>query len=198
MSTDGTAMVAGRTAYELVLQPKDAGSLVESVHIAIDGKTHVPTRVQVFAKNAEQPRLRGGLHLLRPDHTGPSVFTFNPPPGTKVTEGSAQAARGASPRHRRVTPARSHGGRRRQAEDRRHRAGPRSSSPSCPPADGSKAPSGSGQLADDAQGPARGQRHAGARDTCCGARLFSALLTDDGRVAVGAVAPEALYAALAS
>ena len=27
--------------------------------------------------------------------------------------------------------------------------------------------------------------------------LFSALLTDDGRVAVGAVAPEALYAALA-
>ena len=28
--------------------------------------------------------------------------------------------------------------------------------------------------------------------------LFSALLTDDGRVVVGAVAPEALYAALGS
>ena len=40
VSTDGTAVVAGRNAYELVLEPKDTGSLVESVRIAIDGKTH--------------------------------------------------------------------------------------------------------------------------------------------------------------
>ena len=41
-----------------------------SVRIAIDGKTHVPTRVQVFAHGRGQARLRGRLHLLRPDHPG--------------------------------------------------------------------------------------------------------------------------------
>src|SRR5680860_1232989 len=55
VSTDGTATVAGRSAYELLLQPRDSHSLVGSVRIAVDGATHVPTRVQVFAKNADNP-----------------------------------------------------------------------------------------------------------------------------------------------
>ena len=88
VSTDGTATVAGRPAYELVLQPKDAGSLVESVHIAIDGKTHVPTRVQAFAKNHQDPSFEVGFTSFDPSTPASSAFGFNPPPGTKVTEGS--------------------------------------------------------------------------------------------------------------
>ena len=42
--------VAGRDAYELVLDPNDDGSLIEQVRIAIDGETRQPLRVQVFAR----------------------------------------------------------------------------------------------------------------------------------------------------
>ena len=88
VSTDGTAVVAGRSAYELVLRPRSSDSLVGSVRIAIDGKTHVPTRVQVYAKNAKSPSLQVGFTSFDPTTPDPSVFGFNPPPGTKVTQGS--------------------------------------------------------------------------------------------------------------
>ena len=48
VSLDGTASVAGRDAYELVLEPKDELTLVEEVRIAVDGETSVPLRVQAF------------------------------------------------------------------------------------------------------------------------------------------------------
>src|SRR5690348_9454706 len=37
--TSGTAHVAGRAAYELVLEPRDPGSLIGQVRIAVDGAT---------------------------------------------------------------------------------------------------------------------------------------------------------------
>ena len=52
VSVDGTASVAGRSAYELVLKPRDTRSLVGDVRIAIDAKTDVPLRVQVLAEGA--------------------------------------------------------------------------------------------------------------------------------------------------
>ena len=46
--TVGSAeQVAGRPAYELVLEPKDPLTTVETVRIAVDGETSVPLRVQV-------------------------------------------------------------------------------------------------------------------------------------------------------
>ena len=76
VSTDGTAVVAGRSAYELLLQPRDTGSLVGSVRIAIDGATHVPTRVQVFARGAGKPAFEVGFTSfdpLRPARVGVPV-----------------------------------------------------------------------------------------------------------------------------
>ncbi|HEY0868930.1 MAG TPA: hypothetical protein VGD55_00885, partial [Acidothermaceae bacterium] len=46
---DRTARVAGRAAYQLLLTPKDARSLIGSVRIAVDSATSVPLRVQIFA-----------------------------------------------------------------------------------------------------------------------------------------------------
>lgn len=86
VSTDGTAVVAGRSAYELVLQPRDTRSLVGSVRIAIDGETHVPTRVQIFAGGATEPAFEVGFTSFDPTVPPLSVFAFNPPPGTDVTE----------------------------------------------------------------------------------------------------------------
>ena len=52
VTVDGTASVAGRSAYELVLAPRDTRSLVGDVRIAVDSKTSVPLRVQVHAAGA--------------------------------------------------------------------------------------------------------------------------------------------------
>jgi outer membrane lipoprotein-sorting protein len=192
VSTDGTATVAGRSAYELVLQPKDVGSLVESVRIAIDGKTHVPTRVQVFAKNSQNPSFEVGFTSFDPTTPSSSAFGFNPPPGTKVTEGSGSKTpdEAAGPDKGLVGHPDKTGA---QPQPKIVGTGWSSVVIAHVPA---QATSESGQLT----------RMLKVLPTVTGAwgsghllrgTLFSALLTDDGRVAVGPVAPEALYAALA-
>jgi outer membrane lipoprotein-sorting protein len=196
--TDGTAVVAGRSAYELVLEPRDDGSLVDSVRIAVDGATHVPTRVQVFAKGLRRPALEVGFSSFDPGTPSPSVFRFNPPPGTKVTE-SAGSPLGAPTRHRATAgapPARG------------------SSVPTPPKVVGkgwasvvvAKVPPGAltragglGNLGSASSVLARLPRVSGSWGSgrLLSGTLFSALLTDDGRLVVGAVTPAALYAALA-
>ena len=96
VTTSGTATVAGRSAYELVLKPKEATSLVAQVRVAIDGTEHVPLRVQVFAKSVADPVFEvafSAVDFSRPDA---AQFAFNPPPGTTVTEGKAMAGPGAT------------------------------------------------------------------------------------------------------
>ena len=187
--TSGTATVAGRSAYELVLRPRERGSLVDSVRIAIDGKTRVPTRVQVFAKHVAKPALEVGFTSFDPSRPPRSMFRFNPPPHTKVTDSGSAA------------PSKAHADQGRSAKQKDDAGSPPrvvgkgwtsvvvahvpsgalTGSPTTarmlaalPPVSGSW---GSGRL---------------LRGT-----LFSAVLTNDGRVAVGAVAPDALYTALA-
>ena len=194
VSTDGTATVAGRKAYELALKPKDSGSLVDSVHIAIDGKTHVPTRVQVFAKNSQDPSFEVGFTSFDPSTPAASTFTFNPPPGTKVTEGSGVQ----SPET----------GSDKGLGDHADKAGPEPKPTlvgkgwtsvvvaKLPAGATSGSDSDSGQLTQMLKVLPKVSGSWGSGHLLQGT-LFSAVLTDDGRVAVGAVAPEALYAALA-
>jgi outer membrane lipoprotein-sorting protein len=192
VSSDGTAVVAGRPAYELVLQPRDAGSLVESVRIAIDGKTHVPTRVQVFARNSQDPSFEVGFTSFDPSTPSSTAFSFNPPPGTKVTEGFApksHEARGAEK------------GLRSPADQASAAAKPRIVGTGWTSVVVARLPEGA------TSGDGQVSRMLGVLPRVSGTwgsghllkgTLFSALLTDDGRVVVGAVAPEALYAALGS
>ena len=92
VSTDGSATVAGHAAYELVLAPKDTSSLISQVRIAIDGKAHVPTRVEVFAKSAPQrPVFEIAFTQVSFQRPDAGVFAFSPPPGAKVTEGDSDA-----------------------------------------------------------------------------------------------------------
>ena len=86
VTTDNTTRVAGRAAYDLVLSPRAQGSLIDSVHIAIDGKTHVPLRVQVFSEKAENPAFQVGFSSVDFSRPDAAQFRFNPPPGTKVTQ----------------------------------------------------------------------------------------------------------------
>ena len=199
VSTDGTATVAGRPAYELLLQPRDTGSLVGSVRIAVDGKTHVPTRVQVFARNSSTPAFEVAFTHFDPTTPDTSLFTFNPPPGTKVTEsGSATAPEG------------------HQAPSQAPSQSP-SQSPAQSPA-GAPRVVGQGwtsvvvmdvpaaSTSNPSTGPGSLSRVLTALPEVSGSwgsghllrgTLFSALLTDNGKLVVGAVSPEKLYAALA-
>jgi outer membrane lipoprotein-sorting protein len=85
-----SATIAGRDAYELVLNPRDNASLVDQVRIAIDAKEHVPLRFEVFAVGTAEPVFQ--LAFTQVDFARPTAgqFTFNPPPGAKVTEGSGR------------------------------------------------------------------------------------------------------------
>jgi hypothetical protein len=186
--TDGTAVVAGRSAYELLLEPRDRGSLVGSVRIAIDGATHVPTRVQVFARNAGKPSFEVGFTSFDPTPPAASVFGFNPPPGTRTTQ-----APGLSPA--KVPGSRSQHLRGDRAGGRPEVTGTGWASVVVAPVPTGGTPASSPLTRALKVLPVvRGGWGSGhlLRGT-----LFSAVLTDDGRVAVGAVAPERLYAALA-
>ncbi|MGP3910760.1 LolA family protein [Nonomuraea sp. 10N515B] len=81
-----TAEVAGRSAYQLVLAPKDEGSLVQEVRIALDGETYVPLQVQLFAKGSAEPAYQVGFTQVTFTTPAEENFAFTPPAGAKVEE----------------------------------------------------------------------------------------------------------------
>ena len=86
VTTEGTAEVADRAAYELVLAPKDTGSLIGQVRIAIDAEQRIPLRVRVIAKDATEPAFEVGFSQISFETPGPEQFQFSPPPGATVTD----------------------------------------------------------------------------------------------------------------
>ncbi|WP_235046806.1 LolA family protein [Arthrobacter nitrophenolicus] len=78
--------VAGRTAYNLVLEPRTDATVVGKVAIAVDGETGMPLSVQVTARGASSPSFRAGFTSLSLDAPDDSLFTFAPPPGSPVKE----------------------------------------------------------------------------------------------------------------
>lgn len=188
VTTDPTAVVAGRPAYELVLTPKDSQTLVGTVRIAIDGRTHIPTRVQVYAKGSPgQPAFEIGFTSFDPHAPSSSVFAFNPPPGATVKEGVARHQLGSGSSD---TP------------------GPFDHSTSTRPTvvgDGwstiaiGSVPAGAagGTLGDVVRHLPTVTGSWGSGHVLKGT-LFTAILTDDGRLAVGSVPEQALTTALAT
>ncbi|MFE7116463.1 outer membrane lipoprotein carrier protein LolA [Streptomyces sp. NPDC057654] len=86
VSVDGTAKVAGRDAYQLSIKPKQSGSTVESVRISVDAKNGVPLKVTVNPKSGGKPVVDAGFTKVDFGKPAASTFDFTPPKGTKVTE----------------------------------------------------------------------------------------------------------------
>jgi hypothetical protein len=84
VTVPGTTVVAGRDAYQLAIAPRSSQSLVGSVVIAVDAKTHLPLSVQVLARGASSPAFQIGFTSLSFARPAMSNFTFTPPPGAKV------------------------------------------------------------------------------------------------------------------
>jgi outer membrane lipoprotein-sorting protein len=99
---DPADTVAGRPVYELVLQPQPTErTLLREVRIALDGQTRMPLGLTVLANGSTQPALQLAFTELTFGPQPSSLFQFHPPPGAKVTDHStrlASASRGRSAR----------------------------------------------------------------------------------------------------
>ncbi|MFE9563632.1 outer membrane lipoprotein carrier protein LolA [Streptomyces sp. NPDC006487] len=84
-----TAQVAGRDAYQLVLKPKGTGSTVASVKIAVDAKNGMPLRVQLLSTDGGKPIVDAGFTKVDFAKPAADTFAFTPPKDAKVTEGAA-------------------------------------------------------------------------------------------------------------
>jgi outer membrane lipoprotein-sorting protein len=90
VTTGNTARVAGRDAYELVLAPRDAGSLIREIRLAIDAEHGIPLGVQVFGTESD-PAVDVRFTQISFAAPDPAQFRFNPPPGATVTEDAPPA-----------------------------------------------------------------------------------------------------------
>jgi outer membrane lipoprotein-sorting protein len=196
LTTSGVAKVAGRDAYELILTPTSSQTLVSRVIVAMDAETHVPLRVQVFSTRLPGPAFEVGFTSVDFSVPDASLFSFTPPPGAVVTEHAVAGESGLEPGPGLATG--------QLAEPTVVGTGweqvvigsvPADLIGGQDPATGSPGP-GAGALALLQALPTTTGAWGSGR--IVNGTLFSAILTDDGRYAVGAVPSEALAAALAA
>ncbi|MEW2267086.1 outer membrane lipoprotein carrier protein LolA [Streptomyces sp. NPDC047853] len=190
VTVDGTAQVAGRDAYRLVIKPKQSGSTVGAVTVAVDAGTGMPLKFTLTPASGGAAVVDAGftqVDFAKPDA---STFDFTPPKGAKVTEGDEAAG----------------------APEREHRAG----GGLAEGADGLKVigegwnaiatfdTGGQGGLPTAAAGGGLGGFLGSFGDQVKGdfgtgtvfkTRLVNALITDDGQVYAGAVTKDALVEA---
>ncbi|WP_312721150.1 DUF2092 domain-containing protein [Mobilicoccus sp.] len=92
VSTTSVSRVAGRDAYELVLTPKQKDTLVKDVRLAVDGETMIPLRVQVFSTRLSSPAYEVGFSSIDMGDVEDRMFTFTPPAGTTLEKQDLSAA----------------------------------------------------------------------------------------------------------
>ncbi|MBC3192520.1 outer membrane lipoprotein carrier protein LolA [Pseudonocardia sp. C8] len=83
---DGTTDVAGRPAYTLVLAPQPGErTVLREVRVAVDAESRIPLELTVRGTGPD-PVLRAGFDDVTFGPQDPSLFTFTPPPGATVEE----------------------------------------------------------------------------------------------------------------
>ncbi|MFJ2871945.1 outer membrane lipoprotein carrier protein LolA [Streptomyces sp. NPDC087298] len=97
VTVDGTAQVAGRDAYKLVVKPKQSGSTIGSATIAVDAENGVPLKFTLLPSAGGKAIVDAGFTKVDFSKPDASSFTFTPPKGTSVTEADdAKARHGAA------------------------------------------------------------------------------------------------------
>ncbi|MDQ0729675.1 LolA family protein [Arthrobacter sp. B1I2] len=187
VSVGADVSVAGRAAYNLLIEPRTDATLVGKVAIAVDGENGLPLSVEVTARGADNPAFRSRFTSLSLDAPDQSVFAFTPPPGSTVKE--------------LPVPEKSHMPAEAHSPGARH-------------TDATKDVSVTGTGWESVVGTVRGSATAAesllkdpllsqAAVAVQGGRLLSTallnvLITDDGRIFAGMVPPERLQAAAAA
>jgi hypothetical protein len=84
VSVGDSTVVAGRSAYQLIVAPRTSQSLISRIVIAVDSKTYMPLQLQVFARGVSNPAFQIGFTSLTLGTPAASNFSFTPPPGAHV------------------------------------------------------------------------------------------------------------------
>ncbi len=86
VSVGQAATVAGRDAYDLRLQPKDAASLVGSVDVYVDARTGLVLRTVVTPRSGGAAAIDIAFTRVSLKAPAASTFRFSPPPGASVRD----------------------------------------------------------------------------------------------------------------
>ncbi|MGC0338671.1 LolA family protein [Streptomyces sp. SLBN-8D4] len=202
VTVEGTAQVAGRDAYRLVIKPKDEGSTVGQITVAVDSKTGLPLKFTLTPASGGSAVVDAGFTQVSFAKPAASTFDFTPPKGAKVEEGDAPEASGHA-EHPGKGPSKDLG---KGAADEFGKNGPEGlnvigdgwDSIATFDTGGQGVPSGS-EVGGDMGGflDSLGDKVSGGfgKGTVFKTRLINALITDDGKVYVGAVTKDALVKA---
>ncbi|NDZ65969.1 LolA family protein [Streptomyces cyaneofuscatus] len=206
VTVDGTAQVAGRDAYQLVIKPKQEGSTVGSIRIAVDAENGVPLKFTLAAAAGGKAVVDAGFTKVDFAKPAASSFDFTPPKGAKVTEADeletgkdehGKAQKGLPEQFSGQIP----GLEGLESSEGVNVIGEGWTSIAAIEIPGGKGlpTAGSGDVPAEAQGflDALGDKVTGkfGSGTVFKTRLVNALLTDDGKVYVGAVTKDALVRA---
>ncbi|GLZ35609.1 membrane protein [Lentzea sp. NBRC 105346] len=94
VKVDGTARVANRAAYELVLTPKPTEkTLLREVRVAVDSEMRIPLRAAIYTNGTNAPAAQVGFSDMNVGPQDPALFKFTPAPGSKVVEGDKEQAK---------------------------------------------------------------------------------------------------------
>jgi outer membrane lipoprotein-sorting protein len=195
ITVDGTARVAGHSAYQLLITPQHADTTtVGSIRIAVDARTGVPLRFTLSPKGGGKAVFDIGFTKVSFAEPAASTFAFTPGKGVKVTQGGTndKAESGHDTGSAKAAPEVIGKGWDSIAVIRT----------------GSGLPSGAAKSPTSKSFPAKGGQDSGAESmlnsfgskvsgsygtgTLFHTRLVNALLTDDGTLYIGAVTESAL------
>ncbi|WP_405938257.1 DUF2092 domain-containing protein [Streptomyces sp. NBC_00726] len=198
VTVDGTARVAGRDAYRLVLKPEQKGSTVGSVTVAVDAENGVPLKFTLQPSSGGKAVVDAGFTSVDFGKPAASSFDFTPPKGAKVTEADdAEAKAKAHEKPRgdlgKLKDAEGVGAPTIIGKGWNSIAEFKTPGGAALPSKASKdVPAEAQQFLDALGDKVTGKFGSG---TVFKTRLINALMTDDGRVYVGAVTKDALVAA---
>ncbi|MFF9062556.1 outer membrane lipoprotein carrier protein LolA [Streptomyces sp. NPDC014882] len=97
VTVDGTVQVAGRDAYKLLVEPKQSGSTVGAISVAVDARTGLPLKFTLTPASGGAAVVDAGFTQVSFARPSAATFDFTPPKGAKVTEGDGADAPGGAP-----------------------------------------------------------------------------------------------------
>ncbi|WP_405404836.1 LolA family protein [Streptomyces sp. NBC_01104] len=192
VTVGGTAQVAGRDAYRLVIKPEQSGSTIGSITVAVDAENGVPLKFTLQPSSGGKAAVDAGFTSVDFKKPDASSFAFTPPKGAKVTE---------------ADEAKEHGKAEAEAEKAKGDLGAfegmnvigegwnsiaeikTPGGAALPTKESGEVPAEAQQFLDALGDKVTGKFGSG---TVFKTRLVNALMTDDGRVYVGAVTKDAL------
>jgi outer membrane lipoprotein-sorting protein len=210
VTVDGTAQVAGRDAYKLLIKPKQSGTTVGAITVAVDSETGMPLKFTLTPASGGAAVVDAGFTQVSFAKPAASTFDFTPPKGAKVTEEKGFDGKGFEGK---ASENKASGKADKGAERREH--APKSGDGLGKGPDGMKTigegwnsiatfdTGGEGMPSGEAGGDlggfmdSLGDKVTGkfGSGTVFSTRLVNALITDDGKVYVGMVTKDALVKA---